>query len=98
MTGLRKTALALMLTLPAMMSSGAKAEPKVLTGSAMDVVRAGVVVLAPLQINVNANAQAAIATSVAVSFCAVCNNPVVQAVAPASAVNINIAALLNQVN
>lgn len=72
----------------------AKAEPRVLAGSELEMVTAGFL-LPSIQINVNAVGQAAVATSVAIAVCAACENPTVQAVAPATAFNINIADLMN---
>jgi hypothetical protein len=92
----KRTALALLcVALPAALPFGAKADPRVLTGPELGAVTAGLIVLPPIQINVNAVGQVAVATSVAVPVCALCTNPRVEAAAPATAFNINVAEFRN---
>jgi hypothetical protein len=72
-----------------------KADPRVLTAPELAGVTAGAVKLPPIQINVNTTAQVAVAIPVAIAVCAVCKNPAVTAVAQGTALNINLAKLVN---
>lgn len=90
------TALALCLALsPAVFPFTAKADPRVLTAPELAGVTAGVVKLAPIQINVNATGQAAVAVPLAIAVCAACKNPTLIALAEGKAVNFNSAELTN---
>lgn len=90
----------LCVAVPLIVPVGVKADPKVLTGSQLGTVTAGFTLVLPIvvQTNVNATGQAAVATSVAVAVCAVCDNPTVAAFAPSTAFNINVAELTNFAN
>jgi hypothetical protein len=90
------SALALCLALSsAVFPFAAKADPRVLTAPELAGVTAGLVTLAPIQINVNTNAQVALAVPIAIAVCGVCKNPTLVALAEGRAFNINRANLAN---